>query len=146
LPDVPWRVTGEHNHYVITWPIPGGTVPKGGPAAPAEVRPLDGGRWSIDQPKLPPSGSFSGTVPDPDAQAKGSRTHFHYTIDGQDSRGVIDPSLSGVSSTHAELRDITLATDSAKQHQEQRIDRYVAESNLAPVQGGRLDAISTVTV
>ena len=23
LPEPPWRITGEHDHYVVTWPIPG---------------------------------------------------------------------------------------------------------------------------
>ncbi|MBV8913207.1 MAG: hypothetical protein JOZ05_09240, partial [Acetobacteraceae bacterium] len=45
---LPWQVKGEHDHYVITWPISGLTTPSGEPAITAEIRPLDGSRWSID--------------------------------------------------------------------------------------------------
>ena len=63
LPDLPWQVTGEHDHYVITWPIPGLTSPAGEAVTTTNVRPLDGGRWSIDAMKLPPSGNFTVTIP-----------------------------------------------------------------------------------
>src|SRR5689334_2714862 len=64
LPDLPWRITGEHDHYVVTWPIPGLTTKTGEAATTLTLRPLDGGRWSIDAVTLPPSGSFSMTIPD----------------------------------------------------------------------------------
>ena len=64
LPELPWQITGEHDHYVLTWPIPGLTSPSGEVATTANVRPLDGGRWSIDAMKMPPSGSFTMTIPD----------------------------------------------------------------------------------
>ena len=35
LPDLPWRVTGEHDRYVVAWPIPGLTVAGGEAAATA---------------------------------------------------------------------------------------------------------------
>ncbi|HET7882276.1 MAG TPA: hypothetical protein VFL55_15425 [Acetobacteraceae bacterium] len=144
LRDLPWRVTGEHDHYAISWPIPGLTVPNSEPAIRADVRPLDGGRWSIERLTLPPAGSFTVTVPDPDTGGSRAPVDFHYTIDRQDSHGVIDPSLTGVSTTHTELSGIALASDSADQRREQRIDRYVAESSVVPLHNDRLDLTSIV--
>ena len=42
LPELPWRVTGEHDHYVITWPIPGLDQPR--PATWRRPRRCD--RWT----------------------------------------------------------------------------------------------------
>ena len=63
LPDMPWRITGEHDHYQLTWPIPGVENPADNLAVTASIRPLDGGRWSIDDVKAPPAAKFTVTVP-----------------------------------------------------------------------------------
>ena len=146
LPDLPWRVTGEHDRYVVAWPIPGLTVAGGEAAATASLRPLDGGRWSIDQLKLPPAGRFTMTVPDPAAPSKAAPADFRYTIGRQDTHGVIDPTLASATTTHAELAGIVVEADGAAQRREQRIDRYVAESSLTPAPDGRLDATGSTTI
>ena len=55
-----------------TWPIPGLTSPAGEAATTANVRPLDGGRWSIEALKLPPSGTFTMTIPNGGDDGKGA--------------------------------------------------------------------------
>jgi hypothetical protein len=138
LPEVPWRVTGAKDHYVITWPIPGVTDKSGEVASTTKVRPLDGGRWSIDEMTLPPSGSFTMNMPN-GSDGKDSPLTFNFTIGRQDTHGVLDPSLATPSTLHAEMGDLVMHTDNANQRQEQRFDRYVADTSLKPVQDGRLD-------
>ena len=139
LPELPWRVTGEHDHYVITWPIPGLTSPAGEVATTVNARPLDGGRWSIDAVKMPPSGAFTMTIPNAGDDGKGASVDLQFSIGRQDTHGVIDPALASASSLHAEIGDLVVSSNSAKQHQEQRFDRYVADTSLTPAQNGRLD-------
>ena len=93
LPEPPWRITGEHDHYVITWPIPGLTSPAGEVATTANVRPLDGGRWSIDAMKMPPSGTFTMTIPNAGDDGKDASMDMQFSIGRQDTHGVIDPGL-----------------------------------------------------
>jgi hypothetical protein len=139
LPELPWQVTGEHDHYVITWPIPGLTTPAGEAVTTTNVRPLDGGRWSIDAMKLPPSGTFTVTIPQNGDAATDMPVKVDFSIGRQDTHGVLDPGLATASTLHTELGDVVLTTDNANQRQEQRFDRYFADTTLAPAQNGRLD-------
>ncbi len=140
LPDMPWRITGEHDHYQLTWPIPGVENPADKPAVTASIRPLDGGRWSIDDVKAPSAAKFTVTVPDkPDDLTTGSPMKIAYTIGTQDTHAAIDPNLATPSTLHVDIGAIAVTADNAKQHQEQHIDRYLTDTTLQPAQNGRLD-------
>jgi hypothetical protein len=139
LPEPSWRVTGEHDHYVITWPIPGLASTAGEAATTTNVRPLDGGRWSIDAMKLPPAGTFTVTIPQNGDAATDMPVKVDFSIGRQDTHGVLDPDLATASTLHTELGDVVLTTENANQRQEQRFDRYFADTSLAPAQNGRLD-------
>lgn len=136
LPEPPWQVSADHDHYVITWPMPGLTTPSGAPAVIANLRPLDGNRWSIDSIAVPASGNFSVTLPQAEAPI---RTQFD--IRHQDTNGVIDPTFNSRSQLHSELSDVSLKSEGAKQLQEQRFDVYRTDASLTPTQGGRLDLV-----
>ncbi len=144
LPDLPWQVTGAHDHYVITWPIPGLTVPSGEAATITSVRPLDAGRWSIDAMTMPPSGSFH--MPIPDTHDVGPMLDVTYTIGRQDTHGVLDPGFATASAVHTEIGDLVVATSGASQRQEQRVDRYVVDTSLTPAANGRLDLAMDGTI
>ncbi len=139
LPESGLRVTGEHDHYAVTWPIPGLAGAPDQVAATANLRPLDGGRWSVDEMKIPPSGTFTMTVPETGEAGKGTSVDMHFSVGHQDTQGVIDPGLTTASKLHTEMGDLVIASDSAKQRQEQRLDRYMADTVLSPAQNGRLD-------
>ena len=146
LPDVPWTITGEHDHYVITWPIPGITSPTGDVASTANVRPLDGGRWSVDEVKLPPSASFKLTLPEAGDAGNSAPVDVQFSVGKQDTHGVIDPSFASPSTLHAELGDLVVSSDSAKQKQEQRFDRYLVDTSVTPTPNGRLDLTMNASV
>ncbi len=140
LPDMPWQITGEHDHYRLAWPIPGLDNPTGNPAVIAEVRPLDAGRWSIDNVQAPPAAAFTVTVPaTPGDLAKGGPMKVAYTIGKQDIHATIDPNLATPSTLHADVGAVAITTDNATQHQEQHVDRYLADATLKPAQNGRID-------
>jgi Uncharacterized protein conserved in bacteria (DUF2125) len=139
LPELGLRVTGEHDHYAVTWPIPGLAGAPDKATATANLRPLDGGRWSVDEMKVPPSGNFTVTIPETGEAGKSPPLDVQFSIGHQDTHGVIDPGLTTASKLHTELGDVVVTSDSAKQHQEQHIDRYLVDTSLTPAQSGRLD-------
>src|SRR5262249_39339896 len=66
LPELPLEVSAEQDHYKLAIRAAGFDGPDGDVAMTALVRPLDGGRWSIDAAKIPPSGSVTVTLPKSD--------------------------------------------------------------------------------
>ncbi len=138
MPDTPLQITGEGDHYRVTWPIPGLDSP-GGVAVTALVKPLDNGRWSIDALTVPDTANFTVTMPDAIDKAAGGPTKVEMKVGKQDLHGVIDPALTTPSTMQFDARDLAVNTDSPTQHQEQRIDRYAAATRLQPTANGRLD-------
>lgn len=145
LPDPMLQITGEGDHYRMAWPIPG-LDPPSDAAVTASVRPLDGGRWAIDAIRLPDAASFTMKIPDGGDIAASGPLKAALTVGQQDSRAEIDPALNAPSTVHIDLGDLAITTDTAKEHQEQRIDRYVADTSLKPVQDGRLDVLMDATM
>jgi hypothetical protein len=146
LPDPLLRVTGEGDHYRMAWPIPGLDDRTGDAALTASERPLDGGRWAIEGISLPGSANFTMTIPDTGDIATSKPLKAKLTVGRQDSRGEIDPALVSPSALHIDLGNLAITTDSAKEHQEQLVDRYVADTSLKPVQEGRLDLLMDATM
>jgi hypothetical protein len=145
-PDLPLQIAGEGDHYRVTWPIPGLDDPGSGAAVTASVRPLDGGRWAIDAIRLPQTASFTVTPRDPGDMVTGGPLKATLAVGRQDSHAEIDPALGSPSTLHIDLGDLAVTTDRAKEHQEQRIARYAAESSLKPARDGRLDAVAATTI
>jgi hypothetical protein len=145
-PDLALQITGEGDHYRMTWPIPGLDDPASGAAVTASARPHDGGRWAIDGIKLPDAASFTVIIPDTGDAAASGPLKAAFSIGRQDSHAEIDPVLVAPSTLHIDLGNVSVTTDSAKQHQEQRIGRYAVESSLKPAQDGRLDAAMDTTI
>jgi hypothetical protein len=143
--DLPLQITGEGDHYRMTWPIRGLDEPASGAAVTASVRPLDGGRWAIEGIRLPDAASFTVTIPDTGDTATGGPLKAALSVGRQDSHAEIDPALTTLSSLHIDLGNLAVTTDTAKEHQEQRIDRYAVETSLKPAQNGRLDAVTEAT-
>ena len=54
--------------------------------------------------------------------------------------------MASASTLHAEFGDLVVSSNSAKQRQEQRFDRYVADTSLTPAQNGRLDLTMDATI
>jgi hypothetical protein len=146
LPDLPWRITGERDHYVVTWPIPGLDKPTGDGAATASLRPLDGGRWSIDDVKAPAEASFTVIIPDSGDKLTSGPVKVAFSVGSQDTHAIIDPGLATESMVHIDLGNLDLTTDSAKDHQEQHVDRYLVDTSLKPTQDGRLDLAMDATM
>lgn len=145
LPDLPLKITADGDHYDLLWPIPGLEVTTGDPAMTAELRPLDGGRWSLEKARFPSTGSFTVTLPDTSA-GPGGPMQGTYSVGKQDLQWTIDPSFASPSTSHSEVEALAITTDAPKKHQEQHFDRMSGEAVLAPTKDGRLDMNSEATV
>ena len=145
LPDLRLRVEGEQDHYKLSWPL-SGLGGAGDAAVTAVARPMDGGRWSIEDVQAPPSGSLTVTMPDTAGTPAPGPMKMTFSLGHQDTHGVIDPSLTSSSTFHSELRDVAVTTDSAMQHQEQHLDRWLMDSSLKPAKDGRFDLVSDTTM
>jgi hypothetical protein len=86
------------------------------------------------------------TIPDTGDLTKGGPVKVAFTIGSQDTHAVIDPALTTASTLHIDVGDLALTTDSAKEHQEQHIARYLVDTNLKPAQDGRLDLAMDATM
>jgi hypothetical protein len=146
LPTLPWRITGAGDHYLVTWPIPGLENSAGDIAATATLRPLDGGRWSVDDVKAPPQASFTVVVPNSGDIAMGGPMKVAFSIGSQDTHAIIDPGLATASKLHMDLGTVAITTETAKERQEQHVDRYLVDTSLTPAQDGRLDLAMDATM
>lgn len=137
------RVTAEDDHFRVALPF---TDAAGANEASADVRPLDGGRWSVDALNLPATSRFTMNAPQPEGPPGATvPTQFSLRIGIQKSHAVLDPAFASPSVLDMDLGDLSLVTDSVRQHQEQRIDRYVVQTRLEP-RGGRLDLVQRGTI
>lgn len=142
-PEQRLRVTAEENHFRVALPFTDAT---GNNEVTADVRPLDGGRWSVDALRLPAATRFTLQMPEQGAPP-GTKmpTAFALRIGTQDSHAVYDPAFATPSRLDIDLGNIGMVTDSARQHQEQVIDRYVVHATLQP-RDGRLDLADEATI
>jgi hypothetical protein len=138
LPDL--TTVPEGDHYKLSLPITALSGPDRD--ITAALRPLDAGRWSASDIRLPADTSFTAKVAPP----KGMPTeggpvdmHVHVTIAGQDSQGDIDPTLATPSTLVLRLRGIAVDTDTLGRQRSQRFDLYNQTLTLRTTGGGKLD-------
>jgi hypothetical protein len=142
-PEQKLRVTAQDDHFRVALPFADAT---GDNEVSADVRPLEGARWSVDALHLPAASRFSLQMPEPGGPP-GDKvpTEFALKIGTQDSHAVLDPAFASPSRLDIDLGKLGLVTDSPKQHQEQQIDRYVVHATLEP-RDGRLDLAEQGTI
>ena len=139
VPTLPWQITAEGDHYLITWPIHGLDQPTGDVVATATVRSLDANRWSIDKVAVPASAAFTLNIPPSGSMSPGGPMKISYSFGHDVLNGVIDPSFATASTVHSEVDDLALTSDVGGQHQEQHFDRHLVDIALTPAKDGRLD-------
>ncbi|HUB14417.1 MAG TPA: hypothetical protein VMB34_20870 [Acetobacteraceae bacterium] len=137
------RVTAEETHFRVELPF---ADARGQNAIAADVRPLDGGRWGVDALHLPADSRFDLQMPEPGGPP-GAKVpaHFALHIGTQQGHALIDPALASPSRLDIDLGNVGLETDTARQHQEQHIDRYTVQATLQPDRG-RLDLLELGTI
>jgi hypothetical protein len=137
------RITAQDDHFRVELPFADAA---GDNEVSADVRPLEGGRWSVDALHLPSASHFTLQMPEPGGPADQKvPTHFALSVGSQDSHAVLDPAFATPSRLDFDLSNLGLVADSARQHQEQHIDRYQVQTTLEP-HDGLLDLVQQGTV
>jgi len=134
LPELPLHISAAGDSYRLEWPL---AADQADAKITASLHPLDGGRWAIDNLALPADASFSIAMPD--AVNGAEPTKVSLRVGSQDSHAVIDPAFAAASTLALQLNDLAIVSDSAKQHQEQKIGHYAVSGSLTPAANGRLD-------
>lgn len=138
LSEPPLTVVADGEGFVLSLPVT--EKGKADQAITATLRPLSGGRWSLDNLRVPAAGVITL---DPTA---GSASDMTYSIADQSARAVIDLSLASRSSATMELRDVALAMRVDGQNQAQRFERYVIQGTLIPGADGRVHLVQNATI
>jgi len=137
------RVIAQDDHFRVALPF---TDASGDNEVSADVRPIEGDRWSVDALHLPAASRFTLQMPEPGGPpGEKVPTDFALSIGTQDSHAVFDPAFATPSRLDIDLGNFGLVTDSPRQHQEQRIDRYVMQTTLEP-HDRRLDLVQQGTI
>ena len=127
------RVTPKDDHFHVVLPFADAT---GQNTISADVRPLPGGRWSVDALHLPAASRFTLSMPQPgNPPGPPVPTRFDLHIGSQQAHALFDPALSSPSRLDIDLGDVGLETDSARQQQLQHFDRYTLHATLQPEPG-----------
>jgi Uncharacterized protein conserved in bacteria (DUF2125) len=142
--ELPLKISAAGDHYDLSWPITGLDSPPGDVAVTATLRPLEGGRWSLDNLTAPPAGSFSVKLPET-STGPGGVMKVSFTVGKQETHATIDPGFATPSTYHATVNALDFSVDGPKGHQEQHIDHMVGETVVKPAQPGRLDLTSEAT-
>lgn len=132
------RVTAQDDHFRVALPFADAA---GDNEVSADVRPLEGGRWSMEALHLPAATRFTLQMPEPgDPPGAKVPTDFALSIGSQNSHAILDPAFATPSELDIDLANLGLVSTNPKQHQEQHIDRYEVRATLQP-HDGRLDLV-----
>lgn len=144
LPARPVQLEPAGDRYRLTAPL--GT---GGTALTGTLRQGDGGKWALDNVRLPSPARFSITLPAPaePGQAPGApvRTDYRVRIGEQDASGTFDPSFVTPSTTTVSFRDLEVVASGGGREQTTRMARYAGQGAMRPAGNGRIDVVSDAT-
>jgi hypothetical protein len=151
LGERPLHVTPEADHYRLELPLTGlladsGLTIEGDPVS-ARLTPLEGGRWALDDMRVPSPLHMSFPLPATDPAATGTgaggTARFSATIDQQEQHAVLDPSLATPSHWDATFKGYTSSTEGLKQagSSTMHLDATTLHMALEPVQDGRLNFV-----
>jgi hypothetical protein len=143
---LPLRITPAGDAYRVEYGPGGltGVTVSGGPVT-ATAKPLDGGRWALDNIQIPSPYTVS-IQKMADATAAGLPTGFTMTVGSQDMRAVFDPTLATTSSLDGKMTDVANTVTGPKGDQATKIAAVTWHSSWQPKDGTRQTVSSEVTM
>ncbi|MBS0562312.1 MAG: hypothetical protein JSR21_19875 [Proteobacteria bacterium] len=140
------RIAPEGDHYIVS--LPASWLEEPGQQATATLRPLDGGRWAVDDIRVPAQGHVSGKIrlPGGDPAGEAAPVRTAYAFAGQSAHAVIDPTLATPSTFFAAMRGVTADTAGDGIVRHDRLEAVSISARLQPATDGRLDASWTTDI
>ena len=161
----PVQVTAEGDHFRLTMPPAGFKMPvQGIPPVMADAKPLDGGRWALDNIHIQTPATFTVDTPvpagsdtpkpparpgaaTPPRTAPGGKatesipTTYTLTYAKQDGSGTWDPSFATPSVINSNSTGFQLVSENRVAKQVTKIERTNSTTTLKPAADGRVDAM-----
>ncbi len=145
LPDHPFAVQPEGDHYLLSVAIAGGVPGTDGVTVTSDpltvrIKPLDATRWAIQGLQIP----SPLRVDNPNAEPTQIKS-YALKIADQTTTGVFDPSFATPSSYETTLRDYTAVTEGPNGTQTSHVANLTGSTSWAPTTGGRVDIQTQTT-
>ena len=143
----PVQMRPAGDHYDVTLPFPLAPSPGApSPAYTATARPGPNGTWTVENIKATTPLSFTVNVQipaDKEAKTPAKTVPVTYRVqaEGQDGRGVYDPSFATPSTLTQTLKSLRLEAKGAEMDQVTTIGATTSTTTLRPVGDGRVDAL-----
>lgn len=151
MPDRPIRVAPDGEKFSLSVPLGIGQTGSPEPLTLfSSARPLDGGRWAFEGPRLPTPSRFTVDVPTPptDAQKAQGKTagtpvpiEYTMTVGSEEGLGVFDPSFQTPSTLSTSFRDLQIEARGDGMTQTTRIARSAGTTTLRPSGADRADYV-----
>jgi hypothetical protein len=137
----PVVITPEGDHYAVA--VPFGDAPDS-PQITAAARAADGGRWNIDNIRLPSPSEFRLNLPQPGDKTAATVAPINYklTIGQQAGQILYDPSFATPSTLTSTLQNLDLVASGDVLQQTSHLDRSSTTSILRPAAAGRVDLLT----
>ena len=143
----PVRLTAEGDHYLVA--VPFGEAPDS-PEVTATARMTDGGRWAINDIRLPSPAEFHIDLPQPgkDDKASGMLGPMTYKMKiGQQAGQVLfDPSFATSSTSNSTVQNVDLQASGKDLRATSHLDRGSGTTIIRPAAAGRVDLITDSTL
>ena len=140
----PIQVTPAGDHYRLTMPPAGATMPvKGWPTVTASAKPAEGGRWTIEDMKVQTPATFTVNTPVPAKPGEKAGppvpTTYTLTYATQEGGGTWDPTFATPSNFSTNSTGFRMTAEGGGNQQVTTIDRMVSAVTLRPVADNRVD-------
>lgn len=140
----PVQVTPEGDHYLVA--VPFGEAADA-PRVTATARSTEGGRWTIDNFRLPSPTEFKVNIPKP-GDDSGATIPVTYKLNfGQQATQILfDPTYTTPSTLNVGTQDMDLSASGEGLEQSSHADRTTTTSSLRPLSNGRVDLLTDGTI
>ncbi len=136
----PVHIAASDDHFAIELPVGDLIESAGGNADAANVtataKPLDGGRWQIDEIEMPSPVSFAMPLPDGPGKAE-----WTITMDSQSQRAMLDPSMATATTLDSTINGYGSAMRRPDGTDHTRIEQMTSHMTFQPTGGGRGDVL-----
>jgi hypothetical protein len=142
----PVQITPEGDHYAVVVPL--GEAPDASRLT-ATARAIDGGRWSIDNIRLPSPAEFKISLPqdaDKDGKVGMGPISYKVTFGQQSGQILFDPTYATPSTLNSSYQNMDLVATGDLLQQTSHLDRSATTSILRPAANGRVDLLTDGTL
>ena len=141
LPKRPVELTPAGDHYQLAVPFSvlldtSGTQAAGPGSVTASLKPLDQGKWAVDDVMVPSPGHFAFDMGPPGSKLP---VEVDMKLASQNTHILFDPTFATASTMTSTVGAIDLHVTSLKQDQTQHIDGTTSHAALTPTTAGRVD-------